>query len=211
MNKLIVDQDFINNFSIAKVKDYEGCPDALRMLILRFGHGSDVLSRRKADFIKIATEDNKPHWIINFLCNMLKEEYKISFYQDYLKTCLNVCPDNKMVQDCLQDIQEVKNLGTSGLFDYIQNLEDLIKQKEFELSSAQSFDDGIQTNYEKSVCQSILIVLKDTNKVYTRSLTAALQKIAEAKSILDLDNSRDNIKLKTIALKLIDFSEIFED
>jgi hypothetical protein len=211
MNKLIVSKEFIENFSIDKVKDYEGCPDALRMLTIRYGKTIDHLAKRKPDFIKIVIEDNKPDWILNFLLNLIKEEFKISFYEPYLKDCLSIAEGIKLVQTCQKAFQAFKKGKTITYLKHQLALENLIKQKESELAEPLSEESNYKIYYQIYICQSILLLLNDADRLLTRSLNSSLQKIADAQAIVDLDNARNNMKLKTIAMKLIDYSEIFED
>lgn len=209
MNKLIVSKEYIKNFSIATVKDYEGCPEALKMLHQRYGDEVATLSKRKKDFLVLATDDNKPHWVVNFLLNLMQEKYKLNFFESYLDDSIYLCGDKNIAQVIHKAFSAYKKNSSldKHLATLNKTLEDLNKFNPISESEYQ-----LKLNYvQKFLCESVLVLLADNKRVLTRSLNSALSKIAEAQSVLDLENSRDNIKMKSIALSLIDYTELFED
>lgn len=211
MNKLRVDKEFLDNFTISKVKDYEGCPDALKMLYKRYGDEVDTLSKRKDDVIKLINEDNKPHWAINFMLNMLKENYKMDFYESYIIAAIDNLQDDSLIQECKSIFNVIKN---SKAEDYESKLLTL-EVKIAALESVQSYmnieSDIMMKHYQISICQSLESLLRDEEKTFTRSMNHALFKISEAQSVLDLDNSRNNIKFKAVALAMVDYLGLFEN
>ena len=100
MSKLIISKNDLKEFSVAKFKDHEGCPDAIKLLYKRYGDRVDSLLKYKNDFLHIIVIDNKPHWPINFLCNLLTESAKLSFYENYLEDNIYYVGDKKIGQTC---------------------------------------------------------------------------------------------------------------
>lgn len=210
MSKLVISKKELESFSVAKFKDHEGCPDAIKLLYKRYGDRVDNLLKYKNDFLHIIVTDNKPHWPINFICNLLTEQYKLSFFEKYLgevvfllgskdiyKLATNAFKDlkkNKVDNDLLEEINKEFLELNSKIGNPLLNVDSLEYKNlysQIELLSA------------------INVLLKDTERTFTRSMTSALTNIANIQSIMDLNNAADNQKLKSIAINLLEYSEIF--
>ena len=211
MNKLIVTKAYINNFSVATVKDFEGCPEALKMLYQRYGDEKAVLSSRKSDFIKLSVEDNKPHWAINFLLNLMKEQYRIAFIDSYYDDLFLTLGSKDLVTACQKAFLIVKKNKPEEYKKHTDIFETHIKRIEVLIEASVTESERKILYNRKFICQSVLMLLRDEARVLTRSVNSALSKVAEAQSVMDMDNAQDNAKMKAIALNLIEYSEVFED
>lgn len=211
MNKLLVTKTYINKFSVATVKDFEGCPDALKMLYQRYGDEVAILSSRKQDFIDLTIKDNKPHWTINFILNLMKENYRLMFYEDYFEVAVYRLGDKKIATDCQKAFLAVKKNKVTEYPKLLSLMQSIVSKRAIDLINTAVESEVKLIHFQIFLCESVIMLLRDDKRVLTRSVNAALSKIAEAQSILDIDLSRDNVKLKSIALKLIDYSELFED
>ena len=211
MNKLIVSKEYINNFSVATVKDYEGCPEALKMLVQRYGDEVAVLSKRKQDFVKLVIDDNKPHWAINFILNMMKEKYRLEFFEHYFESLIYLTGDKRLSLDCQKAFNIVQNNKVKDYQKNIDLLESIINQKKRFI--AESKDESIMRRLylHQFICESVLMLLRDQDRKLTRSLNSALSKVAQAYSVLDLDSSHNNKAEKELALSLLDYSGLFDE
>ncbi len=208
MNKLKADKNDLINFSISKLKDYEGCPDASKLLFKHFGDQVDSLFNHEQYVLKLILEHNKPHWAINFILNLIHEEYRLKFFNLVFKDCLDEIKDKNLLKELKKGLKALKNNE-----DY--ELKDMMAKKKFE---AETLEQDILLNEEKynfimfqiKTIESLMNLLCDKEKRYTRSLTLALSKIADAKSYLDISTANENLNNKQIALKLLDYSGIFK-
>jgi arsenate reductase-like glutaredoxin family protein len=208
MGKLIISKAELKSFSVSKFKDHEGCPDAIKLLYRRYGDRVDNLLNYKDDFLHIISIDNKPHWTINFICNLLTESSKMSFYDQYLDNIAYSTGSKEVTQFCLKTFLDIrKNRLSQNNFNQLAKL---IKD-DLELKEILVFD---SIEYKKlmlreHLLKSIQHLMKDDQRLFTRSMTSALMSLADAQSQFDIEGSQDNLKQKSIAVDLLEFSEIF--
>lgn len=215
MSKVKISKEFIKNFSIAAVKDHEGCPEALTMLYKRYGDEVADLSKRKPDFVKLINEDNKPHWAMNFILNLMKEEYRFKFYEDEFEDCVYLLGDKKIAQDCLKAFQAIKKSKVEDYPKLQKMLADIVNRNGLKLGLDSVLcipgHDVKVIYFQSYICESLMMLMEDDKRVFTRSMVRALSKLADGLAIMDIDNARDNVKMKALALKLVDYSEVFKE
>lgn len=210
----MVSKEFVENFSIAKIADYEACAPAIKFLFKRYGDEVTLLSNRRKDFMAIIDNDNRPDWIIYFLLSLLKPEHKIHFYELYFKESLLLLNDKKVVVKFKRIFNAYKKNKTELLEDHLAELTTILLNKNFAIEnvnhSLMPTIDSQNLYYQKFLCESLFFLLdKESNP--TNAISRALAKIAELQTINDLANSGNNIKLKSIAHRLIDYLEFFKD
>jgi len=210
MNKLIIKEEELKNFSVDLVKDFEGCASALRFLKGRFGNSNYDLSKCGLEIKRLIYGDNKSDWAINFMLNLLKPQYRLSFYlktlqyhldnmyDDELKNFISNCFNTYSKRCSKKNHQELKN-KISSIMSEIQ-LKINIEKKE------KSRD---ELNHQLYVLESVNFFLDDSNKKFTRHITDALMKLAEAKVFINVVQYQYEDNIRDTSVSLMEYLELW--
>jgi hypothetical protein len=192
MSKLNIKKEQLQNFSIDLVKDFEGCPSALKFLKARFGDRVDNLQNCKKEILELIEKDEKSDWVINFLLNLIQKKQRLMFYETHLIWSLDEYDDHSFKYAMLDLFSVVHKKGC------VQAQLDSLKQDE--------------SNYEyrRLILESLFFLYEDKDKKYTRSITDALMKLAEANVNLDIVKYNYESNIQATAKSLMEYVNLWK-
>lgn len=214
--KLCVDDSVLENFSVALLKDFEGCVPAVKYFNAIYGDQVKNIRALRKQLVK-AIQLGKSDWIINFCLNMLKPKYRMEFYGKYLLKALKSVEDESIQKDIeLAFNYYCKNNNEKTVLKILANIESHLIPIKSELhyyndpSTLPASEEVINTlQYEKNILESIRFFIEDKDKKFTRTVTDGLMKLAESKCYLNFVEYKYEETIQEIALDLMDHTEIW--
>lgn len=211
----------MKNFCINVVNNYEGCEEAIVYLKKIYGENVDDLRKRKKDFYMLSNT-NKAHWIINFLLNTITKPYRIQFYTQRIRTCLDICRDDVTKIKIINAMIALQNYAKTEKDKYYKEIVDFYNdfdenrkhiQRELQAHSGEKLKlspDYFNSQMAQSqLFKSILLVMDKCKGSYTKDLTRAFQILAEAFQwhlISDPDQKDYHLKyLQDTSKELVDY------
>ena len=191
----IKNKKVLEKFTIKNIKNFEGCPDAAKVLYARYKDETDNLLKRKKDFVHLIVEDNKPEWAINFLLNILDEHHKFSFFEKRFNDAVYCSGDKDFSYNCLKAFKAIKKNEIEKV-DAAHN--ELFKVVVPYLTNPSNPKQMITI----SLYRIINLLKEDNKREFTRSLTYSFQKISEIETFSSHVSYEDN--LKGIAIDLVE-------
>lgn len=217
MKKIHADEKQISEFSVSTLRYLEGCPDALRFIKATFGDKTYNLKHSKSGVIDMIVKHDKPDWIINFLLNLMKPKYRLEFFQKYLEDAVKDFDDEEMKKDLLYAFSYFSKYENEKKIKIIlKKLKSYSEPIEAELKtyngSPYRAEEIVATlNQELTVIEAILFFMDDQPKNFTRTVTDALMKLAEAKAWSNLVSLKYEDNIRATALDLVEFTEIWQE
>lgn len=208
MTKLKADQEDLKAFSIAKLVNYEGCPDASRFFLKKFGDKVDDLFKYEDYVNEVIIKHNKPHWIVNFFLNLIHDEYRLKFFNLIFKDVLFNVDDYELKKELKKAMKAIEKVEPYNLNDLLVKFQTELEPLSKDILSNENKYNNIM--FKIKVIESLIFLLEDEENRYTRSLTSALMNLADAQTYFDPYNSADNVNQKKIALRLVDYSGVFK-
>lgn len=211
MNKLLISKEEIENFSISSLKDFNGCPEALRYLTKVYGDKKDNLSLYQKDFYALINI-GKSAWVFQFCFSILKKEYCFEFYKKHSRQLITKIEDF----DLKQDLEfAVNSLGKDNL-DYIKPTIQKIIDKHFNSISSeidfyeerpflQNEKKKAELNFLAHLIKSIQYLLENNE----RSFAQAAIELAAAQNSFNYPNYNSSEFKKDLAKELMEYTGLW--
>lgn len=208
-SKLIIKKEHIKNFSIDVVKEYEGCVDALRYLKRKHGDRIENLSNCEKEIKDLIEIDEKSEWVINFLLNMLKPQFRVAFYARYLYDALDNIEDKELSANLQLAFDSFSKKVPKKMDEIELSLERHLSAIDSELLFQADDNIKCKLQYERLVLESVRFFITDKDRKFTRHVTDGLIKLAEAKAYRDLVKYNYGNEIQEVALSLMEFTELW--
>lgn len=210
-SKLTIKADHLKNFCIDTVKEYEGCASALRYLKAKYGDRVEHLADCEDEVIEIIMKDNKGEWVINFLLNMIKPQFRCAFYAQHLFKALDNIEDTEL-RDNLQLAFDSfsKKTPSKDMSDIEATIERHFSHIDSELSYPHPENIHDKLQFERLVVESVRFFITDKERKFTRHVTDGLIKLAESTAYEDLVKYNYDVSIQEVALSLMEFTGLWK-
>lgn len=201
----------IESFTVRQVRDFEGCPMAMRHLMKTLGDTVYDLSTSQKVVQDLIEDDDKVDWAINFMLNLMKPKYRLEFYFKYLEEALIHIEDQEIKDYIhLSFISFSKRISAKSLKVMAHKMDVIYAHIGASLNDQK--DESIRNKllYELEVLNSMKFFIDDEDKKFTRNITDGLMKLAEAKVYRNFVQYPYQDNIKQIAESLMEFTEVWK-